>query len=130
MSETIRNRSLQISAYDKLITVTNGTLAEVKRLQRLLEKEVIGSVLYGDDASCGWSCCGSAGFELRVKKEDATDARRIIQEDFRSSTALDTHDLNDEPETGSRQAEIVKCPACGCSFSLQEKTCPECGLCF
>lgn len=131
-SATKRTKSsLQITADDELVTIRKGILLEMKNIQRLLEKELIGSVLIGDGADCGKSCCGSSNFELKVKSVDGDEAMTVLAKDFRQATALDSHDFGDKiVAVFDQRAATTSCPACGSSFVPEDRTCPECGLCF
>jgi len=122
---------LQILPGDELVTIRSGTLLEIKTVQRLLEKEYIGSLLVGDNNDCSGSCCNAKTFELKVKQTDAEEAQSILIEDFARTTALDSHDFEGPTEAVfDQRLQDASCPACGCTFVPESRTCPECGLCF
>ena len=124
-----KNRSLQISPDDELVTMRRGNVLEMKNLQRLLKAEVIGSLLVEDKSGSG---CGNAKiFDLRVKEEYAVEAQQLLADEFRRTTALDSHDFQQEADAVFDQRSTqARCPACGCQFQTDDRTCPECGLCF
>lgn len=126
-----KNRSLHISPEDELVTLRRGSLVDIKDLQRLLKAESIGSLLV-EDRSGGNSGCGNAKtFDLRVKAEYAVDAQQLLADDFKRSTALDSHDFQQEAgAVFDERSTEARCPACGCHFQTSDRTCPECGLCF
>ncbi len=124
-----KNRSLQISPDDELVTMRRGNLLEMKNLQRLLKAEVIGSLLVEDKSGCNSGCAKI--FDLRVKEEYAVEAQQLLADEFRRTTALDSHDFQQEAEVVFDQRSTqARCPACGCQFQTVDRTCPECGLCF
>lgn len=126
-----KNRSLHISPEDELVTMRRGNLLEMKNLQRLLKAEIIGSLLVEDRSGGGGGCCNAKTFDLRVRKEYAVDAQQLLVDEFKRSTALDSHDFQHEAETVFDQRSTqASCPACGCQFQTDDRTCPECGLCF
>lgn len=116
---------------ENLVPVRQGTLMELKQVKRLLAKHGVASVLMGDGPDGAKGCCGSSTFILHIREENLVLAGSVLSEDFRRATALDTHSVSAQPEVvfDERTAEI-NCPACGNSFSPEEQTCPECGLCF
>ena len=123
-----------LSVDDKLIGVRQGSLMEIKQIRRLLEKHGIASLVAGDRPDCNKGCGASSTFILQIKEADLGPAGLILSEDFRRSTALDSHTVSNvssssEVVLDERAAEIY-CPACGFNFVSQEQACPECGLCF
>lgn len=124
-------RNLKIMPGDELVTVRRGNLLEIKEVQRLLKDEIIGSLLVEDRSGGASGCCNAKSFELRVKKEHVGDVQDILMDDFKRSTALDSHDFHGEPETiFDQRLSEAQCPACGSSFITTLRQCPECGLCF
>jgi hypothetical protein len=67
---------------------------------------------------------------LEVRTEDAERAMFIMMEDYRKSTALDSHGLVTNEAVFDEQASRTVCPACGCIFTPRVRICPECGLSF
>ncbi len=121
---------------DDIITIFKASLLDVKRLERQLQKENIGVLIWGDKPSCGKGCCGGGDLELRVRREDAMAAMAIVEADFTRQTA--SHGVHNAVADYGFDPEVAtnSCPACGCSFALdlrdgsQGLTCPDCGLCF
>lgn len=122
---------MHISPEDELVVMKRGSLLEMKTVQQLLKKETIGSLLAEDRSGSNSGCCNSKTFELRVKQQDADDAHQLLIDDFRRSTSFDSHDFEGDAEAvfDQRMTE-AQCPACGCKFITDDRTCPECGLCF
>lgn len=117
---------------DDIITIFKASLLDIKRLEPQLQKENIGTVVWGDKPACGKGCCGGGDLELRIRREDAMAAMAVIEADFKRQTACDgihsaVVDYGFDPEVGENC-----CPACGCRFrtGAQALTCPDCGLCF
>lgn len=125
------DRDLEISPDDELVTMKRGSLLEMKNLQRLLKHEIIGSLLVEDRSDCSKGCCNSKVFDLKVKKDDAVEANQILVDEFKRTTALDSHEFQEEAAVvfDQRSAEAT-CPACGAHFQTDSRVCPECGLCF
>lgn len=121
-------RSMAITNDDELANVRKGSLHDMKQLQTLLAKENIPSLLAGDGGS-GKGCCGDDLY-LQIKVSDAEDAMRVLADDFKVKTSLDSHDLSTAHAVFDTGAESSTCPACGFSFSTSSSTCPDCGLCF
>ena len=121
----------ELTAADNLITIRQGSLMEMKRVQRLLEKKGVASLIAGDGPDCTSGCCASSSFNLQVKEDERDKVGPILAEDFRRLTALDSHQprVRTDVVIDERVAEN-SCPACGFSFPAQEQCCPECGLCF
>ncbi len=121
----------ELTAADNLISIRQGPLMEMKRVQRLLESQGVASLIAGDGPDCTGGCCASSSFVLQVKEEDRARTGSILAEDFRRLTALDSHQpsVRSDVVIDERVAE-TRCPACGFPFAAQEQCCPECGLCF
>ncbi|MCK5405495.1 MAG: hypothetical protein KAI75_09675 [Desulfobulbaceae bacterium] len=128
--EKLAGRKGDITPDDDIVTIHRAPLAEIKRLEELLDKERIGYLVTGDDSSCGKGCCPSA-FDLKVRREEAEEVLAIIDEENRSSTFMGRKDEggNNDSVFNPHAREAV-CPACGCSFSTSTTTCPDCGLSF
>ena len=122
-------RSMNISNDDELANIRKGSLHDMKQLQTLLAGENIPSLLAGEGGSCGKGCCGTDLY-LQIKVSDGEDAMRVLADDFKEKTALDSHDLSTAHAVFDTGAENSTCPACGFSFSTSSSTCPDCGLCF
>jgi len=126
-----RSRSLEISTDDELVSVKRGNLLEMKNLQRLLKQELIGSLLVEECSDGNAGCCNSKIFDLKVKEDDTNEAHQILVDEYKRTTALDSHEFHGEAATvfDQRAAEAT-CPACGAHFQTDSRVCPECGLCF
>jgi hypothetical protein len=134
--QQLASRKGALTPDDDIVTIFKSQLADVKRVELQLQKENIGTLVWGDKASCGKGCCGGGELELRVRREDAMAALAVIEADFKRQTA--SHEMQ------SAIADCVVdlgesencCPACGCTFAMahqqdvQALTCPDCGLCF
>lgn len=130
-----RNRRLsgragRITADDDLVPVRQGPLLEMKHMESLLHAEGIPVLLIGDESSCGTGCSCATSFILQVRREDAQDALMVLAEEFRRSTALDSHDVTHADSVYDALAPEVTCPACGHRFSPSAGACPDCGLQF
>ena len=126
-----RSRDLNISPHDSLVVIRRGSLQDIKTLQRVLRSDYIGSLLVEDESETTKGCCGGKVFDLLVKQEDARDAIKVLADDYRRTTDLANHDFGDGGEAViDLESNQARCPACGCKFKPEDKTCPECGLCF
>jgi len=120
---------------DEIVTIFKASLNDARRVERLLQQENIGTLLWGDKPSCGKGCCGGGDLELRVRREDARAAMLLIEEDFKRQTASHgDHSAVADYVVDPENSENV-CPACGATFALDTRpgrslTCPDCGLCF
>jgi len=121
-------RRVELSADDDLVTVRRGALAEMRVYEELLAKERIGSLLAGDESSCGKGCCGGS-FDLIVRREDAHDAVEIIEAEIRRTAVIDVDGPGPNDSVFDPLASENTCPACGHCFSGGTE-CPDCGLCF
>jgi hypothetical protein len=124
----LASRSMEISADDELANIRKGPLADMKYLQGLLASENIPALVAGDKGNCGKGCCED--FYLHIKMADGDDAMEVLAQEFKRTTALDSHDLSNIHAVFDTGAAKTACPACGCTFSTSESTCPDCGLCF
>lgn len=127
--EPAASRSMAISPEDELVSVRQGTLADMKRLRRVLAAGCVPALIAGDE-NCGRGCCGGPQLFLQIKRADVDLALKILAEDFIKSTALDSHDLGHAQAVFDHQAAQTVCPACGCRFSPTVGACPDCGLSF
>jgi hypothetical protein len=124
------SRSMELTADDDLVNIRKGPVLEMKKLQQLLAKEYIPSLIAGEkSANCGKGCCGTDIF-LQIRREDGELAMGVLAKDFQRSTALDHHDLSHAHAVYEQGASQTVCPACGFRFSPTTPTCPDCGLCF
>lgn len=133
--EEARNRKLssrasRITADDDLVSIRQGPLADMKRMEALLQSERIAALLVGDENSCGKGCSCATSFILQVRREDAQDALMVLAEEFRRSTALEYHDITHADSIFNPLAAEVVCPACGHCFPPAAGSCPDCGLQF
>ena len=124
------SRGGRIKADDDLVGIRQGSLADMKRIEALLNSERIATLLVGDESSCGKGCGCASSFLLQVRHEDAQDALMILDDEFRRSTALDHHDITHADNIFDPLAAEVVCPACGHSFPPAAGACPDCGLQF
>jgi predicted amidophosphoribosyltransferase len=123
-------RSMELTVDDDLVNIRKGTLREMKKLQEVLVKEHIPSLIAGEKSSnCGKGCCGTELF-LQIKKEDGAAAMEVLGKEFKRTTALDHHDLSHVQSVYDTGAGQTVCQACGFRFSTKNTTCPDCGLCF
>lgn len=122
-------RATAISADDDIVTIHQAQLGEIRRLEDLLAAEGIAYLISGDDKACGQGCCPSS-FLLSVLREDALDAFKIIQQEFERTTGLSDHDHTHAEAVFNPASLLVKCPACGATFTPTGPECPDCGLCF
>jgi uncharacterized protein (UPF0212 family) len=125
----LASRSMDISPDDELANIRKGSLGEMKQLQALLGSANIPSLVAGDDSSCGKGCCGTDMY-LQIKVADGNEAMEVLAEEFKRTTALDSHDLSNVHAVFDTGVAKSTCPACGCKFSTSSSTCPDCGLCF
>ncbi len=129
LTQDFHGRSMDISPADELVTIRKGPLAEIKTLQKMLERERIPCIIAGDENSCSKGCCGGEMF-LQIKESDLEPTTAVLAKDFVASTALDLKDLEHADVVFDHQSAETACPACGCRFSPTVGACPECGLCF
>ena len=128
--KAMASRSMEITSEDDLVSIKKGALGDMKQLQGVLAAAKVPSLLAGEKGSCGKGCCGGAELYLQIKREDGELAMAALAEDFKRTTALDSHDLSTAHAVIDTGAETSTCPACGFSFSATSSTCPDCGLCF
>lgn len=127
------SRKGALTPEDDILTIFKAGLSDVKRIERLLQQENIGTLICAEKSSCGKGCCGGGDSELKIRREDAQAAMAIIEEDFNRQTA--SHEMQSAVADYVVDVESSEnvCPACGTAFSPtagQPLTCPDCGLCF
>ena len=127
--ERLAQRGGEITPDDDIVTIHRAPLSEVRELEELLAKECIAVLITGDENACGKGCCPTA-FYLNVRREDALDAIKIIEEQFERTTGIRGHDRSTAEAVFNPSAMLVQCPACGSTFNPSTTECPECGLCF
>ena len=124
------SRSMEIKADDKLLTLRKGQVKDIKYFQKILADERIPSIIGGEADACRKGCRGGPELYLQIRETDVQDAMVILAQDFKNSTALDSHDLSHLQAAFDPRAAKTACPACGTQFAPTTTTCPECGLCF
>jgi len=129
----LQSRSLEISPDDDLVPIRRGQLPEMQKLQQLLVKENIGSLLVGDMGTCAKDRFGNTmghptNYDLQLKREDALAASEIIEIEHRKETHLGHHDDTNGDFIFNHAAQVAKCPACGHTFPTSKNACPDCGL--
>jgi len=122
-------KSVELAATDELVNIRQGSLADMKHLEKVLRAESIAALIAGDENSCGKGCCGS-NFYLKVRLTEAQDAMAVLEAEFRRATGLAQHDLSHAGNIFNPQAGEAICPACGFIFPTTTTTCPDCGLCL
>ena len=127
--QRLTGRRGELTPEDDIVTIHGGQLNDIRHIEELLAVERIGTLVIGDDKSCGKGCCPST-YYLQVRREDALDALGIIKAEHKRVTALDHHDNSHADSVYDDKADEATCPACGHTFSTKAATCPDCGLCF
>jgi len=125
----LANRTSELSPDDDLVIIRRGPLAEMRHFTDLLDGENIGTLLVGDEKSCGQSCCPTV-YSILVKREDGLDALKIVEEEHKRVTGLMHHELSGADAVFNPEADEACCPACGHTFPTTETACPDCGLSF
>lgn len=123
-----RGRAGELHGDDDLVSVRRGPLAEMKAYEKLLKSAQIGTLLAGDESSCGKGCC-PGNFDLLVRREEARDALLIIEAEIKRTAVLDHEGGEGGDSVFDPLAAENTCPACGHCFSGGTE-CPDCGLCF
>jgi len=54
----------------------------------------------------------------------------VLEQEYVQSTCLAEHDITNAGAVFDTNAGEATCPACGCQFSTDLLSCPDCGLCF
>ena len=127
--QRMEQRTMEISPDDELVDVIKGAVLSMKQMQSRLAKENIPSIVAGDSDSCGKGCCGSE-VRLQARMSDVQDIMAFMAREHIQTTGLADHDTSYAEAVFDPSAMNTTCPACGCSFSPQNKICPDCGLCF
>jgi len=122
-------RAMEIQADDELVEIIKGPVLNVKQVQARLSREGFPSLIAGDKNSCGKGCCGSE-VRLQVRMTDVQDILALMAREHVQTTGLADHETMYADAVYDSSAANATCPACGCSFSPQDKICPDCGLCF
>ena len=125
----LQSRAAELSPDDDLVALRRGPLADMRHLAMLLDNENIGTLLAGDEKTCGKSCCPSV-YDLLVRRQDAVEALDIIEEEHRRTTGLEHYDREQAEAVYNPDAGEACCPACGHVFPPRETACPDCGLSF
>lgn len=125
----LAGRAATISPEDELVDIIKGKIINVKSVQVLLSREGIPSLIAGDSASCGKGC-GGTDVRLQVRTTDLPEVMAVLVREHVQTTGLTDHDTSYADAVYDPDAGAATCPACGCTFSTESKTCPDCGLCF
>jgi len=128
-SKKLASRVRDISPDDDLVALRRGPLSDMRHLASLLNGENIGTLLAGDENTCGKGCCPTV-YTLLVKRDDGMESLHIIEEEHRRTTGLEEYHHPDPDAIFNPDAGEACCPACGHSFPTSETTCPDCGLSF
>lgn len=113
---------------DELVSARRGPLAEMRAYEQVLQRQGIGTMLAGEDKSCGKGCCPS-NFDLLVRREEADEAVQLIAAEIRRTAPLDGPGGTHHDAVFHDEAVETTCPACGHRFPPAAE-CPDCGLCF
>lgn len=122
-------RNVPITPEDQLVDILKGKVLNVKNFQVLLEREGIPSLIAGDSSSCGKGCC-AGDVRLQVRMTDVPEVMAVLTREHMQTTGLGDHDTSLGEAVFDPEAASATCPACGCTFATDDKTCPDCGLCF
>lgn len=124
----LASRLGELTPADQIVTICRDEVYEVKRIEQLLKAENIGTLITGEESSCGKGCCGGR-VELKVRVQDVQAAMAVIEADLDRTTASHEHKAFADYGFDQAAAEHT-CPACGATFVVNGNTCPDCGLCF
>jgi hypothetical protein len=127
--QRMAGRTMEISIDDELVDLSKGPVLTVKQMQAKLAAQGFPSIIAGDSDSCGKGCCGSE-VRLQIRMTDVEDIMGFMAREHIQTTGLGDHDTSYVDAVYDSTAMNTTCPACGCSFSPQNKICPDCGLCF
>lgn len=128
-NQRISERTMEITPEDELVDISKGAVLNMKQMQKRLAKEGIPSIVASDSESCGKGCCGGEVL-LQARMSDVQDIMVFMAREHIQTTGLADHDTSYAEAVFDPSAMNTTCPACGCSFSPQNKICPDCGLCF
>ena len=120
---------MEIAPDDELVDIIRGAVLNIKQMQSRLAKEGLPSIVAGDSDSCGKGCCAGE-VRLQARMSDVQDIMAFMAREHIQTTGLADHDNSYSEAVFDPSAMSSTCPACGCSFSPQNKICPDCGLCF
>ena len=124
------SRSGEFSGGEDMVTLQRGPLGDMRHLEALLREERIAVRISADEQSCSKSCCPS-NFLLEVSRDDAAEAAKIIEAEYRRQTRLDDHQAPAPADAVfNPEAAETTCPACGHRFPPTSAECPDCGLNF
>ncbi|MFH7326470.1 hypothetical protein [Desulfurivibrio sp. C05AmB] len=122
-------RAGALTGGEDMVLIQRGPLGDLRHLEALLKEERIACRITADEKSCSKSCCPSS-FLLEVSRDDAPDAARIVEQEYRRMTRLDDHQMVAGDAVFNPEAEENICPACGYRFPSTSSECPDCGLNF
>ena len=128
-SKRTAGRATAITPEDELVDIMKGKIINIKSVQSLLSREGIPSLIAGDSSSCGKGC-GCGDVRLQARMTDLPEVMALLAREHMQATGLADHDPNYVDAVYDPEARAATCPACGCSFSTESKSCPDCGLCF
>jgi hypothetical protein len=119
-----------IAADEEVVTIRQGTLAESKRLRRLLAQHGIAALVVSDGTPATGGCCPSPSMLVQIRPDDAVTAQKLLREDYRRLTGLAELQRELETEiTAVEQSGEQCCAACGHLLVAGQQECPDCGLC-
>ncbi len=125
-----RKEIREITPDDDLADIMKGQILNIKTVQARLREEGIPTIIAGDAGTCGKGCCGGGEVRLQARTADLAEVSRILAREHARSTSLMEHDTTYLEAAYDADAGRAICPACGCSFTTETTTCPDCGLCF
>ena len=128
--QRLADRGAEITEDDAVVGIRQGPMADMKRMEALLNRKNIPTLFTGDESSCGKGCGCATNFILHVRQDDVQDAQQVLADEFRKTTALDQHDISNIDSVFDPSAVEVVCPACGHNFPPSTGACPDCGLHF